>query len=219
MLASALGVNPFAQPILFPFWYMRCLMILVCLSPIIVWLLKKLGVWYFVLLAPLYLYACGICYRYDRFPFLFYSPFSLAGFFYFGLGIWLRGNRIDVAVLSKHRLWVGLFGFACILGGNMSGIYSLRGCLWIVGIPPLLYAVWGITKRMVLPVWLCRSAIVVYAFHMFVLLMLKNVSYLNGGSAWAYVTRALLAIGCAVGVDVAMRGMMPRAWAIVTGGR
>lgn len=54
---------------------------------------------------------------------------------------------------------------------------------------------------------------------MFVLLMLKNVSYLNGGSAWAYVTRALLAIGCAVGVDVAMRGMMPRAWAIVTGGR
>ena len=60
LLMKGFGLDISDHPLLVPFWYMRSLMVIVCLSPILVWALRSVRWLVPVSMIPAYVYCCGL---------------------------------------------------------------------------------------------------------------------------------------------------------------
>jgi len=136
-----LGFYPLEGPPLIATWYIRTLLLLVLISPTLVWMLKRfprvliLGAWVLSILAfPDYGFEPSI-----RF---FFSPEGLA---YFALGIFLRWHPIQV---EGRKLWMwSVILSVVLLAVRMMQAYTgaFRDVpLGTFSIPFMLYAVWRI---------------------------------------------------------------------------
>lgn len=111
------------DPVYFPFWFLRDLMVLFLISPLIWFLVKKAGGW-FVLLLGLWWLAAGI----PDVPRWVYgvAGFSPRAIFFFSAGAWIITSRKQAAerfLESKKNLSILL----CIVIPAIAVAYLLKG--------------------------------------------------------------------------------------------
>ena len=219
----SLGVDFATHPLLVPFWYIRCLLIIVALSPALVWALRRWR-WYVPLaILPFYLYCCGIQDCHAMPWFFFYSPFSLAGWLYFSIGVLARieYRRVwDCRIPTKWLLTVTL----SVVALGRSAIYwrmpSTAGCMWLIGIPLLLLCVWRLVPAHPFPAWLLSLTFPVYALHFFFEHFLETLVFpVAHPSCWAYIFRCAASLLLAVSSGLLIRTYLPRESRILFGGR
>ena len=173
-LLTALGLNPFELPYVQQLWYIRSLLILVALSPVLCRLAKFK--WLFLLFA---MYALICPFGGDlqanflggfRELSIFRITLSLEGLFYFVLGVYLRNSprpyKKNLCFLCGS-LSVVLIALSYIL--MRSGFILLAMyCKWIT-LPLILFIVWSFVPTVHLPIWLISNAFGVYLIHRCVL--------------------------------------------------
>ncbi len=223
LLLCGYGLDVSEHPLLVPFWYIRCLMVIVALSPALVWALRRWRWRVPMAILPAYVYCCGVQNRFAMPWFIFYSFLSLTGWLYFSVGVLAR--REGWAGRScRLRTWVcWAVALTAICIGRLAlykGLPEVAGCLWIAAIPPLTLGVWRFVPARPLPAFLVTSAFPVYAFHYFFEHFFEVVALpLPHPAWWAYVARAALAAGLSLAVAAAMRSLLPRESRILFGGR
>lgn len=210
-------------PLYAPLWFLRSLFIYVLLSPGIVWLLRKIGWGWIVLLfmGSFALYYAPDLYKGGWSGFLQHG-LSIRGLMYFSLGLYLRMR--DVHIYSK---WLTLWVFCVVTGGGIGiklwcahhEIVSPVPLLLIV-IPGLMYATWfcmpscrlvPILVGMSFPIYLLHSIMLGY-WRMFTSLLCLNVS-LATLLSWP------IAIIASIIVAQAIRKLWPTVYSTMFGGR
>lgn len=170
-ILTALGLNPFGLPYVQQLWYIRSLLILVALSPVLCRLAKF--EWLFVLFVA-YALICPFggdlqANLLGRFRWLsfFRITLSLEGLFYFVLGIYLRNSPpprpIGKCVFSVSFLSVLLIVLSFMLMRSKYLTMAMY-CKWTT-IPLLLFTVWSLMPGIHLPRWLISNAFGVYLVH------------------------------------------------------
>lgn len=84
-------------PLNFPFWFIRDLMILVVLTPIIYWLIKKLKFIFVIIITAVWFFHLG---QYVGFPGLCHQSIC-----FFPLGAYFSINRINFVALANKAKW------------------------------------------------------------------------------------------------------------------
>ena len=154
-------VNPMASQL----WFVRALVMLVIISPII---LRFMGVWWLV--ATFVLYAIVAPFDgLELHPFFRYG-FSLEGLFYFSIGLFLR-RHFSFSVINLLILAI----VCCILGMGLlilhsvaflQGVY-LTNYLNYIATPLLLCGLWSIIPSSPFPKVLTSAAFPIYLMHRF----------------------------------------------------
>ncbi len=223
LLIGGLGLDISSHPLLVPFWYIRSLLVIVCLSPVLIFTLRYGRWWIPVTLFAGQIYFCGLHNCHVMPWFIFYSVLSLAGWLYFSVGVLARrGNWASRRCrVPGWMCWSVAITAICV--GRMAlyaGMSRLAGCLWIVGIPPLLLGVWRLVPEHPWPKWLVASAFPVYALHYFFVYFLEStVLPLSHPAWWAYVLRAGLIVMLSFWAANLLRTFLPRESNMLFGGR
>lgn len=220
---ECLGLDFTAYPPLTPLWYVRCLFVLVCLSPILDWLNRRVG-WAF--LALVFLLAFFFCLKAPDpgsakgLALIGWRGFPPYAVFYFSLGLYINGK--------EERTWHRHVQIVGLVGGAMTLIFRLvdRGdpvmlkCVWFAAIPFLVAGVWRVMPSAAWPKWLTGSAFPVYVMHFLWLAMgLKLLA--RGGICGDLKGLFVLCIGvgCSVFTSVLLQRFAPRLRSVLFGGR
>ena len=188
-------------PALGPLWYVRCLFFFVVVSPVIVWLIRKVGFVSLLVLGCLYYVysACG-----EVIDFLSYG-FSLEGIFYFSTGLYLHMKHVPLNIGPM----IGVPLFACGVSIYVMGLTELS-------IPVMIVGLWGLMPTRRLPRVLIENTFPIYLMHMFVLLLFGTARI---SSPMAAVGIGMLAVVLSITIAEAMRRVSPVAVRILYGGR
>ena len=217
------GLDISKHPMLVPFWYIRALLVIVLVSPILVYALRRWGWGVPLVIVPAYVYCCGVHNRYAMPWFLFYSPFPLAGWLYFSVGVLAR---LDKWECRKCRVptwlcWAIALPIICV--GRLSlykGLPVVANCLWIASIPILLLGVWRLVPWQAMPSWLVASAFPIYVMHYFFELALESsILPLRSSYLWTYLSRIGVVAIFSIFVANILRTSFPRISGILFGGR
>ena len=217
------GLDVAEHPLLVPFWYIRCLLLIVLASPVLVWALRRWRWCVPLAMLPAYVYCCGVQNRFAMPWFIFYSLFSLTGWVYFSVGVLAR--REDWAARTcRFRTWTcWAVALPVICIGRMAlywGMPGVAGCMWIAAIPPLMLGVWRLVPERPWPAWFISSAFPVYAIHYFVEHFLEMAALpLQHPAWWAYAARIVLVAGVSFAVANLLHSLLPRESRVLFGGR
>lgn len=201
-LAAFYGINIGDVTGLTPLWYVRGLLILVVVSPVLVKLLE-LGVYALGFLFVVYGVVCpgpnggGTLHEVTRCGLI-----PMAGFFYFTLGMAIRDGRVTVNFETrsyKHfaSLCIGLALMAVQAYASVRHNSSAQYFGWL-SIPCALYGVFGIMSDRKWPSWLTVCSFPVFLIHKF---LYKPASLLFGGcqTVSSYLsTAAFVFVGAAI---------------------
>ena len=217
------GLDISDHPLLVPFWYIRSLMVIVLLSPVLVWALRR-GRWLVpAVILPAYVYCCGLHNCHLMPWFVFYSILSLAGWLYFSVGVLARRENWS-ARSCRMPSWVcWSMALVAICVGRLA-LYRempvLANCLWIAGIPPLMLGVWRLVPERQWPAWLVSSAFPVYALHYFFEHFFEStVLPLAHPAWWAYAMRAGTVALLSICVAQMLHKFLPQESRVLFGGR
>ena len=188
-------------PAMGPLWYVRCLFLFMVISPMIVWMIRKIGVLSLFVFGSLYCvhFGNGLMNRFLSFG------FSLEGLFYFSAGLFLGMRHIPLRISPFVGVILLCVGLLVYLWG------------WIIASIPLMIAgLWGLmlTKRM--PKVLVANTFPVYLMHMFVLLAFGSGKI---ASPVLVILVGVVAITISVVLAEALRIMMSRFAMSIFGGR
>lgn len=222
-----LGLTVFhpTAPIDVPLWFVRDLMVMVVLSPVVYFLLRRLGGWLPLLLGVLYVMVL-------------WPPvegLSLSAAFFFTAGGWmgLTGRNLVVEagrvrtlsyVLTPLLLasLMALQGATVRLGSLLTPLYVICGCCALVNV-----AAASVRRFPRLVPRVCsESSFFIYAAHTLLLLKLMGAlaARLFPGEAPAlyvlrYFATPLLTVAVCVGVYALLRAVAPRLLGLFTGNR
>lgn len=151
-------------PIYFAFWFVRDLMVIVLLSPVVYWGIKKLGIWF---LGILLIYAI-ICMTTSIIP---NTIMPLAPLFF------SIGSYLSITGREKFSLPASyLFALYCILISVLFAIEynTLNNKLFhyfivLIGFPSLIFIGGYLNARIKIPKFFSESSFFVYALHVFFL--------------------------------------------------
>ena len=179
-VVNGLGiVHDLTYPINGPLWYVRDLLVLCLLTPVIYWFIIKVG----------RIYVASLCLLYvlDIWPNI--HGLGLTSMFFFNIGSFFALNKINIVLLFK-RIEVPCFLIALILLCflipnsnsykigviNMSVFYIMAGVVSVFNIAHriLLFGRVGVNK------WLTNSVFFIFAFHTNCLLDHIRVIYPDG---------------------------------------
>ena len=212
-------------PIDGPLWFIRNLIILVILSPIIHYYLKKTGILGLVILGILYIFRW-----WKEIPGL-----ELSGFYFFSLGGFFSINQIDFSsFFKKYRLLSTslavplLAGIVFTYGNNnvffpeLRGLFTIFGSASVIGIVSYLIGNKKIHER----AFLSNSSFLIFAAHNVMLLlmvMLKMNKAFPSTSQIAltikYFAAPSITIAILLGCYYLMNRWTPRLLAFLTGRR
>lgn len=224
-IRAAFGLNIFTAPEANrPLWYLRALMMLVLVSPLLVWAVRRGRHW--TLLALLALYWSVNTWSLDapvwwisvRWRIVWIFGFSLEGLFYFCVGLFLAFRPICLG--ERVLLAGGLVGLAVGLLGmvfEMKGFYAY-GYPILLSIPFVLMLLWRLTSSARWPTVLVDSSFAVYVVHPIVLRVLNAADVLPV-TPWRFVPELLVAAPVAFLVTFALHKVLPRVASVVFGGR
>lgn len=209
-------------PVSVPLWFLRSLFLFVIVSPIIVWLLRKMPrIWIIVLC------SCTIALLYAPDPKLggwsgfCQHVFSISGLMYFSFGMYARMKDIHY---GSRRMAV----VAAIIGGGLLVLNSVISMVLpqlkipslIFAIPCLMYATWYFVPAMPIPHWLKGVSFPIYLTHCIFLgywgIFSKNVGV--DESIAKLISWPMAFVGCIILANL-IRRMAPRAFALLFGGR
>lgn len=145
-----------------PLWFLRDLMVVSLLTPIIYILVRKLGYWLMAVLTLLYL--SGVC--------AFIPGLSAYSVYFFILGAFLSIRKSDLIESLKRFEWPAyglslVFVIAMLLTYNTSAFSSIMLCFRLTG----AIAVFCLASRILtttnrrLPIMVCDSAYFIYLAH------------------------------------------------------
>lgn len=152
------------SPELFPFWFMRNLIVVVVLTPLVYWIVKKLGPWFIGFMGLLY--VSGI------WPDI--HGLSSSTLFYFSIGSWFTLNGRDLCSTLYSYRWFIYLPYLILLplmvyldgvqtyGGK--SMYIIIGVMTALCFSYYLVKEKGIRKHHLL----VGSCFFVFAFHVFI---------------------------------------------------
>ena len=221
-----LGYNcPMSGPINLPLWFLRDLIVITVLTPLVYWFVKRCRI-YGVLFLGL-AYVSGVW-----FPI---SGFTVTTFFFFSIGAYLSvwGKNV-VEECKRFKIIAYLFAFVLLLvdvafdGRNTflgNWVYPFYVIFGVVSAINIAASLIERKKVKVVPI-LSNSSFFIYATH--TLLILSGSSFIIskifvGGDVMAlmikYFVTPLLAVGICLGVYVFMKRFFPTLLRVLMGNR
>lgn len=229
-LIQLFGLAPLDYPLLVPLWYVRCLLLFLCITPLLNRLLSRTRTLGLICLAAFF--CLSVIPDTQRATqnttlFLWQYCFSLGGLFYFSLGLFLRRWPIRVVLPRVAAIALLAVAFSCY-ALNMWGTWV--NVWWapyprFISIPIALLAVWNLIPSCSWPRWLTGLAFPLFLVHPLTtnlyqtfqrrLFPLSNdlPPALNYLTQWIVVTVVSLLLA------LAMKKYLPRISAILFGGR
>ena len=198
-ICDALGLNPFGPMELPPLWFVRCLIVFVCVLPVFLLFRKRISWIIVVLLFLVYLYLPTWLPPTSDWKINFYKICWVRGLVFYSLGIWVRFNSDCFATCWNKFLstW-----------GNFIGVKK-----WML----FLFRPW--------PKWLIGSAFPMFLIHPFVLTILIaffkliGVKELMENSWWSWWLQMVVTLAACIVFTVLFRRVFPRCSALCFGGR
>jgi len=209
------------SPELVPFWFMRDLIVVVLLSPLIYWFVKRMGLWFVGLM--------GLCYISGVWPDIHgLRPTSL---FFFSFGAWftLKGHDL-CSTLYKYKWgfylpYMVLLPMMVYLDGKQTyggkSVYIVIGVLTALCFCYYLVSRQGVKKNSLL----VSSCFLIFAFHIFILSDCGRLvqKVIGTEQPWqttlSYILKPLLAITICVLFYYCLRRWLPSVCKVLTGGR
>lgn len=215
-------------PILLPFWYMRDLIIMVVLSPVIYWLIKKIKITFIVLLLVVYAFDFRVSWM--------SGTFSGASLF-FSLGAYFaikKQNFTDVLWKWKNVICpVAVILMVCqtYTGSAMGDEISRMIHPWLVifqssALIILASALCQNQKLYDINKKLARTSFFIYALHPFILgyIIVAVNKIMPMGNTWyvmtfSYLLAPLLCVGICIGIYWMLKKLMPGVLRVIVGER
>ena len=181
-----------------PLWFLRDLMVVALLTPIIYKGIRKMGGWLVVLLTPLYL--SGVC--------AFIPGLSAYAIYFFTLGAFLGIRKMDIVeTCMKYEkpsyLLAAIFGLAMICTFRTPVFSSLMLCFRLVGV----VAVFCMASRLLsctskrIPLMVCDASYFVYLAHyVFFFAFIDSAFFTIFGTSTSSMACPLLKAAILVGV-------------------
>lgn len=219
-----LGINIFMCPGLPLLWYVRCLIVYVVLSPILLPLKKRngwpliVGLWVLACYVPDMIPVDGEGWKVD-----FYRSNLFWGFVYFAVGVYLRWNPMVI----HHRRGVGIG--AALLAIAMQ-VYCLQAMTYsdlcyMISTPIIMLALWCLVPAISLRKSWGGASFAIYVLHPFVITVVIAVARVIGlkdalqHSVIAYFLQVPVIVCFIVGMVGLARHLCPRLTAFLLGGR
>ncbi|MGN0890730.1 MAG: acyltransferase family protein [Candidatus Spyradenecus sp.] len=250
---STTGLYPFACPELYSLWFLRTLFVFVLVSPLVVRPLttsRKSGLSFLAALFLLHLLLLPYTYilrhiapflsrwpLFAAFPFeriagygsyIFTYGFSMSGFCYFSLGIFLCHYTPARPLTSRQTCLCGAIGVFLLVLSFFGTLHALKPGIYfaILALPFLLATLWRVmSSRALLPPWLLACNLPIYLLHLIFLNLFSRaeafgcLSLPAYNSLLGYATRGGLAIGLSIGTALAVKRLCPRLANLWLGGR
>ncbi len=164
-------------PVLLPFWYMRDLLLLVALTPVIYWLIKRLRFGFVLLLMAIYLLDI-------RMP--WFGDTEASAILFFSIGAYFSIMKQDFTqVLWRWRYVICPLVIVLIIaqtatGSAMGNYTSLMVHHWLVVVQTFAFIIMAsaLCRYKKLYEWnrkLAPTSFFIYALHVFILGMLKKI--------------------------------------------
>ena len=203
------GITTFPnQPTLGALWYVRCLFMLVVLSPLLIWIVRRSKVIATTVLLALFVWNFGMDYLVGDMKF-WRLGLSKLGIVYFYLGLYLCCYYPELREFRYEKT----LGVICL----SLGVATLT-------LPMMIFGFWLTVPRCRFPRWLTECSFSVYVLHMFTLYLvyavikaLKLMPYAR--SVLGVLIVAGLIFVLTVIVTLVFKRYMPRVAHIVLGGR
>lgn len=224
--AAAFGLNLFTWPEANrPLWFMRGLLLLVVLAPLVRLAVRKVGAAVLIVLFALHVVVNpGVCGCADfwldgRWQIFWRFGFPLEGLFYFALGF--RLNERPVVLNRETGLLCGLAG---LVVGSVRLVLSAHEVsagvfLTPVSVALVMAGLWSVIPSSPWPRALVANAFPVYVMHaMFLRLVTEPVPILPRFAGVCFVEWALV-FTCPLLLSIGLHRWLPRVSAIVFGGR
>ena len=225
LLIKMLGFWPMGMPLLTPLWYVRALLFLTLLFPILRRCVKSFGLAWLV--AVFFLYSIRVVSFASPWwngiqTFAWCGLLPVEGLVYYSFGIWLcyhmnviYNDRKNVCVVSLiFGLGIAAMRSACFISGHYASSHALKYMM----IPFLLLGVWGIVSDRRFPRWLVSSSFGIYLIHEFALRLLNPICDAGHG-VHQYFLKAVIAFFASLCVTVTIHRILPKVSAVLFGGR
>ena len=168
-----------------PLWFVRDLMIVVLLSPLVRWLILKARVWYVVAVGVVW-YVCQAWTTLQAvhgadIPLFNTSAFqvityTVAALFFFSLGAWLSLRRIDfMSFLTGRRVVLVAIYVAIAVFDLATKTHPLNPCIHNLGIVVGIAAVWAVAARVGQPTTRLTQRVGISAGAVFFIFALHNI--------------------------------------------
>jgi fucose 4-O-acetylase-like acetyltransferase len=217
----------FINPVPYQLWFIRDLIVLISLSPLIYWLLNRVNYFFLTVLVVPWFYS---------FSFIAFSSEALL-FFTIGAMITLNGFKFPEKKLKSNALllvfiWILLISFKTILAHLEFEHEWLIRLLYKMGIVIGMLAVWYaydmvLCNKKISQQWIYKSfqyTFFLYVFHEPLLTILKKaLYYLLGKTEWdsfiIYLSAPTITIFIAILVGWFLKKITPRLYSLLSGGR
>jgi len=223
-VAAGFGLNVFVAPELNrPLWYVRTLMLLVLLSPLLIALVDRFRGWTVAAALAFWLAVNPgtLCtpdfWLSPRWQVFWVFGLSAEGVAWFTVGVFLR--RHPLGLTRRNGLVAGMLGvLIAVLGlwararGSLTGGYLME-----VAIPFTLAGLWTLTPSFRFPTFLCAASFPVYVLHAIFIKVLSVVPFPHGPFAWVLEWGAVVSIS--LSVTFLLRRFLPRTAFYSFGGR
>ena len=229
-LLRIFGLYPLDHPLLVPLWYVRCLLLFLCITPLLNWILSRTRTLGLICLATFFCLGVTIGALHaapdSMLPF-WQKCFALGGLFYFSLGLFLRHWPIRLALPRVAAGALLVVAFSCYTL-NMWGTWT--NAWWtpyprFIAIPIALLAVWRLIPSCPWPRWLTGLSFPLFLIHYLVIGLYQTLQgYLLPLSTALpptlnYLTQWIVATGVSILLALAMKKYCPRISAVLFGGR
>lgn len=228
---AAIVRDYWVHPACIQFWFLRDLMVVCVLSVPLLWLVRRLGLWWLAVLAALYIAeeAMG-----HPFP----AGMGPCAMLFFSAGAWYKmrvhprvGEKPDSFPfrLSRTSLWglgsayLAVVGVATWLHGEVLAVSRLSVLL---GLPLVLWLCGrlALDKGWKVPEVAAAATFFVYGSHMFLLafserMIVRALPKHDIVFALAYVAVPAIVVVLCVCASGLMRRLLPRTWSLLTGNR
>ena len=214
------GLYPFALPFVTPLWYLRSLIILVAISPLLVWLVRmKYGV---LVLAGWYIVSIALSKMLAQWPAVnnFLGNFVPLkwGCFWFSLGVYLRDRGIVFKPSFCKTALIIIVGILLVLGAKFSELngFEYAALMQKISIPFLLAGFWYLAPRKGQPHALLSYAFPIYLIHMPIIAYCRK--FVPAEGLLAYASTITIAIVVSIAVAFLLK-TMPKVAKLLFGGR
>lgn len=221
-----MGLHPFLD--LGVVWYLRCLFLLVVISPVFVRMLRCWEKFLCVILLVYLLFEalCGIGMGWNFYSF-FDRLFSLRGILYFFLGMVSRVNDIKIDRISEVYgvvlLACGMVGFGGASFFSLNEAPCLANITKVLAVPLSMVGIITLLPSQLFPKWAVSNSFPIYLTHNYFLsiasMILVMFKFREGNEIIILVSRFLFSICFSVSLACVLKRFAPRLSCLLFGGR
>jgi len=203
-----LGLDFTAIPAFGPLWFLRNLMLLVLLSPVLFYGVKTLRAWFVAIIFAI------------EFVFTLFSisndflcwTFRLSAMAYFCLGAYLRSNPVHI----DHSNSVGIISLLLSMALVVISRSSVSAFFFV---PLFMLGLWLVMPNKLLVEWLAFTAFPIYLIHPFVIKLWGSVFGRTRLEVWLLPFQYFTSIGISIAVAMLFKAKFRRLGTILFGGR